>query len=141
MNEEGKSIPVSLQCPKCAQIMSFNVQRGEDAIAVCDRCQIPLKKLAKIVQSDMELDLEEKFAALSVEVGVLRDELTQMREDLGIDFAEKYANDDMMKKQKSTVIGRLDSLELWCEKQGEDIGELEKYKANKLFKKRPKKDK
>jgi len=134
MSEEGKSIPVSLQCPKCAQIMSFEVERGKDATAVCPACRIPMKKLAKVVQSDRELDLEERMAALLVQVGELADQVEVNKRHLGLDFDDDRATTLQKQVQESSVLNRLDAAE-------EKIVDLEKYKANKLFKRQPKKHK
>jgi hypothetical protein len=136
VEKTARSLPVSLQCSKCGQIMQFNVQEGKDAIAVCDRCNIPMTKLAEVVKSDREMDIEEQFVALSIQVSALSDSFNDLRMDIGLDYDKEHASPAEQRRHKRSLAGRLKAVE---EKLDKEIELLEEYKANKWFKRRPKK--
>ena len=74
-------VEISLQCPKCGQIMGFRVEEGQEAVAVCDRCRIPMKAMPQVVRTQREISLRQEVHSLRQELHVLQQQIEKLRED------------------------------------------------------------
>jgi len=73
-----EKIDVTLRCPKCGQFMTFSVVKGDDATAVCDRCQVVMVKSADIVRTEHEESLSERVSVVEMEVSALKEDVVKL---------------------------------------------------------------
>lgn len=121
-------VDVTLQCPKCGQMMSFVVEQGDDALAVCDRCHIPMRKMAKLIKTEREVDLEGQVSELKVQISALTYVVERLQKQVNPPYRGEETTERDRRTEERSLFFRVRNLE-------HDVHELHRAKAKKVLKK------